>query len=217
MPKLDSQVQHDVAAELRWDPSVGGAEIGVAVKDGVVTLAGTVDSFARKYAAVKAAERVAGVNAIAEEVKVQYPDSTKRSDTEIAHAVVNVLRWDIEVPERITARIDEGWVWLEGEVDWQFQKAAAERSVRFLTGVKGVSNRITIKPRAFAPEVKRRIEDALKRHAELDSKQITVTTKDNTVVLHGTVRSWTEREDAERAAWAAPGVTLVDDQLLVRF
>ena len=216
MPKTDSLIQQDVISELKWDPSVGQAEIGVAVKDGVVTLSGTVDSFAKKFAAIHAAERVGGVKAIAEEVSVKLPSEFRRTDTEIAHAVVNALNWDIEVPDnKITARVDEGWVWLEGEVEWQYQKAAADRAVLYLTGVKGVSNLIKIKQRAFAPEVRRRIEEALKRNAELDAKKISVETRDSTVVLRGSVRSWTERADAERAAWAAPGVSFVDDQLAV--
>jgi osmotically-inducible protein OsmY len=216
MPKYDSEIQKDVIAELRWDPSVGTAEIGVAVKDGVVTLSGTVNSFAKKYSAIAAAERVAGVKAIAEELTVKLPSSTVRTDTEVAHAVVNALRWDIETPDdKITARVDEGWVTLEGAVEWQYQKSAAERAVRYLTGVKGVSNLLKIKQRAFAPEIKHRIEDALKRNAELDAKRITVEAKDNTVTLRGTVRSWSERADAERAAWSAPGVTAVVDQLAI--
>lgn len=212
----DSQIQQNVVAELRWDPSVSLAEIGVAVKDGVATLSGAVDSFAKKYAAIHAAERVAGVKAIAEELKVLLPSDLKRTDTEIAHAAVNALSWDIEVPDdKIKVRVDEGWVWLEGEVEWQYQKGAAERAVRYLTGVKGVTNSIRIKARAFAPEVRKRIEDALKRNAELDAKRISVETSDGTVTLRGTVRSWTERADAERAAWSAPGVTKVDDQLAI--
>lgn len=214
--RTDSQIQSDVVAELRWDPSVGGVEIGVAVKSGVATLSGHVDSFAKKFAAIHAAERIAGVKAVADELKVLLPSDMKKTDTEIAHAIVNALTWDIEVPnEKIHARVDEGWVWLEGDVDWQYQKGSAERAVRYLTGVRGVTNLIRIKQRAFAPEVRKRIEDALKRNAELDAKRITIETADGKVVLRGTVRSWTEREDAERAAWSAPGVSIVDDQLAV--
>lgn len=215
--RTDSQIQSDVVAELRWDPSVGGVEIGVAVKGGVATLSGHTDSYAKKFAALHAAKRVAGVKAVADELKVMLPNDLKKTDTEIAHAIVNVLAWDIEVPDdKIKTRVDEGWVWIEGEVEWQYQKAAADRAIRYLAGVRGVTNLIKIKQSAFAPEVRHRIEDALKRNAELDAKQITVETHDGKVVLRGSVRSWTEREDAERAAWSAPGVITVEDQLAVR-
>lgn len=214
--KSDSQIQSDVVAELRWDPSASGAEIGVAVKGGVATLSGHVDSFAKKFAAIHAAERVSGVRAVADELKVMLPAELKKTDTEIAHAIVNALAWDIEVPnDKIVSRVDEGWVWLEGEVEWQYQRSAAERAVRFLTGVRGVTNTIRLKKRAFAPEVRQRIVDALKRNAELDAGRISIETSDGVVTLRGSVRSWTEREDAERAAWAAPGVIKVDDQLAV--
>lgn len=216
MIKSDSQLQRDVIEELRWDPSVGTTEIGVAAKDGIITLSGQVESFAMQYAAVRAAERVAGVRAVAEELTVHLPLSSSRTDTEIAHTVADRLRWDIDVPDdKIKARVNDGWVWLEGEVPWQFQKNAAERAVRYLTGVKGVTNLITIKAHASVPDVKQRIEDALKRHAELDSKQIKVDALNGKVILRGTVRSWAEREDAERAAWSAPGVVAVEDDLAV--
>ena len=217
MIKSDSQLQHDVIEELHWDPSIGRTEIGVACKDGVVTLSGNVDSYARKYAVVQAAERVAGVKAIAEELSVVLPSSSLRPDTDIAHAVVEALRWDVDVPqEGITARVDEGWVWLEGQVEWQFQRAAAERAIRFLTGVKGVTNLVSIQPRAYAGDVRQRIEDALQRHARKDARNIKVEASDGQVTLKGTVRSWAERSDAEVAAWAAPGVRSVVDQLTIQ-
>jgi osmotically-inducible protein OsmY len=217
MIKSDSQLQRDVIEELRWDPSVGRMEIGVACKDGVVTLSGNVDSYARKLSVVRCAERVSGVKAIAEELTVVVPSSYVRPDTDIAHAVVEGLRWDFDVPETgIQARVDGGWVWLEGQVEWQYQRSAAERAVRFLTGVKGVTNLITIKSRASAPDVRQRIESALKRHAEKDAKNITVEAQDGKVTLRGTVRSWAERSDAENAAWSAPGVSTVDDQLAIQ-
>jgi osmotically-inducible protein OsmY len=217
MRKTDAQLQRDVCDELRWDPSVVSAEIGVASKDGVITLTGQVDSFAKKNAAVRAAERVGGVRAIAEDVTVVIPASLTRTDADLAHVVANSLRWDVQVPdEKIKARVDDGWVWLDGEVDWQFQSRAAERAVRNLTGIRGVSNMVRVKQHASAPDVKHRIEDAIKRHAELDSQQIQVDATDGKVTLRGKVRSWTERQDAELAAWSAPGVSMVDDELVVR-
>lgn len=215
--KTDAQLLRDVADELKWDPTVGGAEIGVAAKDGVVTLSGQLDSYAKKYAAERAAERVAGVRAIAEDLTVKVPSSFLRSDTEIAHAVVNALKWDVEVPDdRIKSKVENGWIWLEGDVEWQYQKTSAERAVRYLTGVRGVSNLITVKPKKVSTfEVNQKIKDALKRSAEMDANRITVQAADGEVTLRGTVRSFAERVDAERAAWAAPGVTKVRDEILI--
>lgn len=216
--KADLQLQRDVEDELRWDPSVREAEIGVAVKDGVVTLVGYVSTFAQKFAAERAAERVSGIRALAEDLKVNIPGGLTRSDTDIAHAAVNALRWDIEVPDDlIKVRVENGWVTLEGSVDWYYQKAAAERAVRYLTGVKGLTNLVNIKPKVSVYEVKAEIESALKRSAELDAKKITVDTTDGKVILRGTVRSWAERQEAERAAWNAPGVREVKDELFVSF
>lgn len=216
MIKTDSQLQRDVIDELRWDPMVGSAEIGVAARNGVITLSGQVENYAKKYAAVRAAERVAGVRAIAEELKVVLPMSLVRTDTDLAHSVATTLKWDVRVPDdAVKARVEDGWVWLEGAVDWQYQSAAAERAIRNLIGVRGVSNLLSIKIHASASDVKGRIEEALKRHAQLDSKLIRVEALDGRVTLTGTVHSRAERKDAELAAWAAPGVTKVDDQLLV--
>jgi osmotically-inducible protein OsmY len=216
MFKNDSQIQRDVMEELRWDPSVARAEIGVAVKDGVATLSGQVGSYAVKFAATKAAERVAGIKAVAEEIVVQLPGTFVRTDTDIAHAVVEALMWHSEVPDTVKSRVNDGWVYLDGEVPWQYQKASAERVVRYLRGVKGVSNLIMVKPSISVPDVTRRIESALKRSAEVDSKNIVVQAMDGSVVLRGKVRSWAERDDAQRAAWSAPGVTKVDDQLVIQ-
>lgn len=214
--KSDMQLHKDIIEELRWDPRVKQAEIAVSAKDGVVTLTGSVENYAQKYAAERAVERVAGVRAVADDVHVRVPGSFQRTDTDIAHSAINALNWDIEVPDdKITVKVDGGWVTLKGDVPWQYQKRAAERSVRYLSGVKGISNLIEVKPRVSPVEVKSKIEAALKRNAELDAKLITVETKDDKVILKGNVRSWAERSDAERAAWAAPGVKEVDDQLVV--
>lgn len=216
MIKTDAQLQRDVIDELRWDPTVGSAEIGVAARNGVVTLSGQVENYAKKYAAVRATERVAGVRAIAEELKVVLPMSLVRTDTDLAHAVATTLKWDVQVPDdAVQARVENGWVSLEGSVDWQYQSAAAERAIRNLTGVRGVTNLLRVRVLASASDVKGRIEEALKRHAQLDSKQIRVEAIDGRVTLTGTVHSRAERQDAEMAAWAAPGVTKVEDKLLV--
>lgn len=215
--KTDTQLHRDVADELLWEPSVRGSEIGIAVKDGVVTLSGTASSFAEKYAAERAVERVRGVMAVANDVEVKLPVSFKRSDTDIAHACVNALRWDIQVPDdKIKSIVADGWVTLEGDVEWQFQRQAAERAVRYLSGVKGVTNHIAVKPKAASSmEVSQKIKDALRRSAEDDAAKISVEAKDGHVTLKGQVRSYAERADAERAAWAAPGVTVVDDRLAI--
>ena len=216
MIKSNGQLQKDVIDELRWDASLAGAEVGVAAKEGVVTLTGQVDTFAKKYAAVRAAERVAGVRAIAEEITVVIPGALKRTDTDIAHSILNVFEWDVQVPqEHVKARVENGWVWLEGEVEWQYQARAAERVVRNLAGVAGVTNLLQVKAHVSVPDVKQRIEKALKRSAEIDSQKIKVEALDGRVILRGNVRSWSERRDAENAAWSAPGVSRVQDDLLV--
>jgi osmotically-inducible protein OsmY len=214
--KSDSQLQRDLIDEMHWDPQLSKSEIGIAVRDGVVTLSGTVHSFAQKLAAERAAERVSGVKAIADDLIVQLDGFGKRSDTDIAHAAVNALKWDSEVPEEdITIKVDNGWITLDGRVPWRFQSDAAERAVRYLIGVKGVTNMIRVQPSVSTASVKSRIEDALKRSAQLDAQRISVQAADGKITLNGTVRSWAERRDAERAAWAAPGVTQVEDRLVI--
>lgn len=215
--KTDTELQRDVLAELKWEPSVSEKEIAIAVKDGVVTLNGFVDSYAQKYAAERAASGVAGVKAVAEELQVKLPNMYERTDTELAHAIVNALKWDIQVPDdKITATVEKGWVDLKGEVEWQYQKTAAAAAIRNLTGIKGLTNLIRVKPRtASAYEVSSKIKDSLRRSAELDADRISVETKDGTVTLRGSVRSFAERKDAEAAAWRAPGVSKVEDNLAV--
>jgi osmotically-inducible protein OsmY len=214
--KTDLQLQRDVAEELRWDPSINEKEIAIAAKDGVVSLRGTVGSYSEKFAAELAAERVNGVRAVAEELKVQLPGQHVRDDTDMAHAAANALNWDVQVPnEAITATVERGWVTLRGDVDWQYQKEAAEAAVRHLIGVQGVSNFIRLMPVVSNFDVRSKIESALKRSAEVEADRITVETADGKITLKGNVRSWSERRDAERAAWQAPGVREVDDRLVV--
>ena len=212
----DLELKRNVESELDWEPSVNAAEIGVAVKDGIVTLTGHVQSYWQKIAAERAASRVSGVKAVANELEIRLPASSERTDEDIARAAVNALNWSISVPaDRIKVKVSKGWITLEGTVEWKYQKAAAEKAVRDLTGVKGVVNLVEVKPRASTVEVKAAIEAALKRSAEVDASRITVEADGDKVILRGTVRSWSEREEAERAAWRSPGVRFVDNRITV--
>jgi osmotically-inducible protein OsmY len=212
----DLELKRNVESELDWEPSVNAAEIGVAVKDGIVTLTGHVQSYWQKIAAERAASRVSGVKAVANELEIRLPASSERTDEDIAHAAVNALAWSVSVPaDRIKVKVSKGWITLEGTVEWKYQKAAAEKAVRDLTGVKGVVNLVEVKPRASTVEVKAAIEAALKRSAEVDASRITVEADGDKVILRGTVRSWSEREEAERAAWRSPGVRFVDNRITV--
>lgn len=212
--QADEQIQNNVLSELKWDARVRPNEIGVVVKDGVVTLTGWVDSYTKKWAAEEAAHRVRGVKAVANEIEVRLPSASERTDADIAAAVARALEWDAFIPlDRLDVTVAQGWVTLKGEVEWQYQKQDAERVVRRLTGVKGVTNLITVKPRITPSELKEKIEQALVRSAETDAERITVEVEGSKVILKGTVRSWAEREEAARVAWLAPGVTSVENRI----
>jgi len=212
--KTDQQIQRDVIAELAWEPRVDAAGIGVAVRDGVVELSGIVPSFLQKLEAEKAARRVEGVTAIAQELIVHYPGDTKVADSEIARRVQDILSWDVGVPAgRITIKVERGWLTLAGTVDWNFQREAARKAAARIHGVTGITNLIEIHRIPAAADVRDRIVEAFNRHAGLDASQIIVTTERGTVTLDGLVNAWRERGIAERAAWNAPGVTAVKDNL----
>jgi osmotically-inducible protein OsmY len=218
MTRSDQDVQRDVLDELKWDARVQPNEVGVAVKDGVVTLTGWVDSYIKKWAAERAAQRVRGVKAIANDIEVRLPGSAERTDTDLAAAATRALEWDALVPsDRIQVLVSRGWVTLQGDVEWEYQKRSAERAVRGISGVRGVSNLITVRPRLTPSpsELKRRIEQGLVRSAETDAERISVEVQGNRVILRGTVRSWAERQEAERVAWSSPGVAMVDNLISV--
>jgi osmotically-inducible protein OsmY len=212
---IKANLQQDVEAELRWDPSVQAEDIGVTVKDEVVQLDGHVSSFFEKWSAESAAMRVQNVKAVANEIKVEVLDSDKRTDANIAQAALSQFEWSFTVPNTVKVKVSEGWVTFEGTVDAQYQKDEAERILRSLKGVKGILNEITVKPRVDSNVVKENIISAFKRSAAIDAKNIQVETSDGMVTLSGHVRSWAEREEARRTAWADPGVTYVEDLLII--
>ena len=214
--QTDEDIQRDVLLELKWDARIAPNEIGVAVKNGVATLTGEVDTFSKRWAAERAALRVRGVKGVANEIQVRIPASSQPSDPEIAQAAARALALNSIVPEdAVKVSVSDGWVTLRGEVEWQYQRREAERVVRYLHGVKGVSNLISIRPRTepSPAELRKKIEDALVRAAETDAENITVTVEGDKVILSGTVRSWAERREAERVAWLAPGVTEVENRI----
>lgn len=212
--KSPGELKTDVLDELAFEPSLDEAGIGIAVNDGVVTLTGHVKSYAEKMAAERAAKRVHGVHGIANDLKVELWPGFQHDDTDIAQAAVSALRWNTWLPEgAVTVVVKDGWVTLDGSVPWQYQKIEAERSVAHLQGVKGVSNQVAVKARVQATQVERRVQSAFQRAASLDARQVHVETAGNVIILRGTVRSWAEHEDAERAAWSVPGVTGVRNEL----
>jgi osmotically-inducible protein OsmY len=215
--KTDEEIRRDVEAELRWDPDLDATDIAVAVKNGVVTLTGFVKSYTHKYEAEMDTKRVAGVSGVANEIEVRLPDVDRRPDPEIARDAVAALKSALPFSwERIKVIVRSGWITLEGDVDWNFQREAAEKTVRNVKGALGVINSLVLKPAIKPGEVRKQIEDAFRRSALVDASRVRVETVGSEVVLSGTVRSWAEREEAERAAWAAPGVTKVDNRITVK-
>jgi osmotically-inducible protein OsmY len=217
--RTDEEIQRDVLDELDWEPRVQPNEIGVTVQEGVVTLTGWVDNYAKKWAAERSAHRINRVRAVANDIEVRLPMSAERTDADVAMAATRALEWDAFVPiGNLDVTVSNGWVVLRGDVEWEYQKRAAERSIRRLTSVRGVTNGINVRPprQPSADELEQLIANALIRSAETDAEQINIDVQGDLIVLTGTVRSWLEREEAERVAWSAPGVAVVDNHIAVR-
>jgi osmotically-inducible protein OsmY len=212
----DRELKDNVQAALEWEPSVDVADVGVTVDNGVIALRGDVKTYAEREAAERVALRVYGVKAVANDLRVRLVSGSERTDSDVAQAVATALRWNTSVQaDRISISVRDGQVILKGRADWQFQKEAATWAVRNLTGVRGVTNHIAVEPRAKVGDVQTRIEAAFRRSADIDARRVKVTVQDSKVTLTGNVRSWAERQEAEQAAWAAPGVTQVEDCLAV--
>lgn len=214
--KTDLEIQKDVMAELQWQPFLHAAEIGVSVKNGIVTLTGQVDSYAKKLEAEQAAKKVFGVKAVAEEIQVGLSPAYRKNDTEIAAAVLHALKWHTAIPDdRVQVKVEDGFVKLEGEVEWAFERDSATNAVKYLTGVRSVSNLITIKPKVTVHELEKKIRAAFHRSATVDAEKITVTVEGNKATLTGKVRSFAEKREAENAVWAGPGIFSLDSKLVV--
>ena len=216
--RTDIEIKNDVLDELAWQPNIDETQIGVIVDKGVVTLTGTVDSYAKKIAAEKAVKGVKGVRAVAEDIEVKYGTEYKKSDKEVAKAAADAIKWNYSVPDDdVKIKVDNGWVYLTGEVKWGYQKDAAKSAVENLLGVRGVSNAITLKQTVEPNQVKEKIKKALERSAEIEAKNINVTVEGHKVKLRGKVHSWTEKDEVRKAAFSAPGVYEVDNELEVTF
>jgi len=212
----DTEIQKNVMEELKWDPIMQSAEIGAIVKDGIVTLVGYVDNYSQRLAAENAVKRVKDVRAVAIDIAISLPDDQRRSDTDLAAAALNALKWSSFVPEdKIRLKVDGGWITMEGEVEWQFQKESAYSAVSDLIGVHGVINRINVRPNITPVIVKDVIKKALERSADIEADSINISTDGGRIVLKGKVRSWAERKVVERAVWATPGVIEVKDELII--
>lgn len=214
--KTDAQLKADIERELEWDTSINSSNVGVAVNRGIVTLSGHLDTYAEKYAIERAVQRVEGVQAVAIELDVKLAPDHKRSDSEIAQAIETAFKWHVFVPgDHVRVKVERGWVTLSGEVDWEYQRSASEKTVRPVTGVVGVTNQITLKAQIPPVDIRNRITEALKRHAEREAKNVEVSVNGSVVTLRGKVDSWPDRMAAQGATWSAPGITQVVNELRV--